>query len=44
MGKYDYLISYAPRPERPDEIVRWDIIRKIAWTEGSYLEDFRVKE
>ena len=37
MGKHDYLISYVPRPERPDEIVNWDIMRKIAWTEDSFM-------
>ena len=35
MGKYDHLISFLPRPDRPDEVVNPDILRKIAWTEDS---------
>ena len=37
MGKYDHLISYVPRPDRPDEIVNPDIMRKIAWTEDRFM-------
>ena len=37
MGKYDHLISYSPRPERPGEVVNKDILRKIAWTEESII-------
>jgi len=37
VGKYDHLISYTPRPERPDEIVNREIMRKIAWLEDSFM-------
>ena len=37
MGKYDHLISFVPRPERPGEVVNRDIMRKIAWTEDSFM-------
>ena len=37
MGKYDHLISYTPRPDRPDETVNWDVMRKISWTEDSLI-------
>ena len=37
MGKYDHLISYVPRPDKPDEDLRWEVMRKIAWTEDSFM-------
>jgi len=36
MGQHDHLISYLPRPNRPDEVTNPDIMRKIAWMEESY--------
>ena len=37
MGKYDHLISYVPRPDKPGEDVSRDSLRKIAWMEDSFM-------
>ncbi|MCL1829260.1 MAG: hypothetical protein FWG32_07170 [Oscillospiraceae bacterium] len=38
MGKHDHLISYVPRPDRPDEKVDPNVMRKIAWMEDSFMK------
>lgn len=37
MGKYDHLISFVPRPDRPNEKADWNATRKIAWMEESFM-------
>jgi len=38
MGKYDHLISYMPRPDKPGEILNTDIQRKIVWMDDSLIK------
>ena len=37
MGKYDHLISAVPRPEKPNRKDNQNIIRRIAWTDESFM-------
>ena len=37
MGKYDHLISYVPKPDKPGDIINTAIQRKIAWMEESFV-------
>jgi len=37
MGSYDHLISFLPKPDRPNEDVNWEHKRKIAWIEESVM-------
>ena len=37
MGKYDHLISYVPKPDKPGDPANPAILRKIAWTEDSFM-------
>ena len=37
MGKYDHLISYVPRPEQPGHVANWDMLRRIVWTDDSFM-------
>ena len=38
MGKHDHLISFVPRPDRPDENVKLGDMRKIAWMDGGFMQ------
>ena len=40
MGKHDYLMSFVPRPNRPDEDANpkaMSVMKKIAWMEDSFM-------
>jgi len=37
MGKYDHLISFVPKPDKPGHVADWSFLRRIVWTDESFM-------